>query len=299
MAESREEQQARTVSSLQDAAQHRTAALQAAEEATRHVRDAVLAARAAGVSVRRAAWAGEVSPDTVNTWVQQARGEALAAARHQLTQSSNPQRRGLHLPFRYPTTTVYVGRRPVRLFMESGGERGDILSAAYAHVMAGDPDLAPDPAAAESVVDTILEQLAGLPSAAPVREVLAAVDHRSMDELMARLDRAARMLLEAPREVWQPALLPHLPLRFQRATFAGFTAACQTLDAVLAGPCGGHAPGALVCLSDGELAVVTEARWTPGTDAPTGYLVTPGKVGRTETTVAADQLAPVDHQDEQ
>ncbi|WP_440107791.1 hypothetical protein [Streptosporangium sp. H16] len=89
------------------------------------------------------------------------------------------------------------------------------------------------------------------------------MDYRPADQLMAGLDRAARLLLEEPREVWQAALLPHLRPRSGRSTFAGVVGARQMLDAVLADPCGGHAPGALVRMEDGGLAVVTGVRGPP------------------------------------
>ncbi|SDM07509.1 hypothetical protein [Nonomuraea jiangxiensis] len=290
---SKEERQAQVARVLQNAAGSRTQAVATLQAVTANLRTAVLAARRVGLSVRRTAELGEVSPDTVNEWTNAARAETLAALRRMFEQAADPARRGTYLGFRFTEEWVSAGnqsRCTVQLFGDGPANRGRILRAAYAAVRSGDPMPTIEAGAAEAAIATALASIGTPPAGALTRHVIRAADHRPVDRAMAPLDIAARRLLAAPPPHWQAALLPHLPGRSGPATFRGIVSARQALDVTLSATFDNYVPGTAVRLLDGSTVVVMEAHWSPDLARPIGYRIASGEADQAETVVDVEEI---------
>ena len=132
----------------------------------------------------------------------------------------------------------------------------------------------------------------------------------AVNAAMMPLDRAARLFLDQTSPAWRIALAEHARGRvdaYQRRatrvetgsdgypTSRGYpyVGARQTLDAVLAAQTGGHPPGQIVHLPNGQACVVKAAQWWDDDDGPAGYvllpLLPPGEL-RTELEVRADTV---------
>lgn len=271
----------------------------------------------AGYQVRQVARLGtplvldaeSVTPDQF-TDIEPAAQPVTAPAREEwrerqlLRQASEPDSRGWYLIDRFRQHIAGGGER-IFLDYPSATDRAVFLHLVYSAVLAARPGLAPDPATVAAAV--------------------AAGNMDAVNAAMMPLDRAARLFLDQPSPAWRIALAEHAQAQahpaepgsstsargrvdaYQRRatrvetgsdgypTSRGYpyVGARQTLDAVLAAQTGGHPPGQIVHLPNGQACVVKAAQWWDDDDGPAGYvllpLLPPGEL-RTELEVRADTV---------
>ncbi len=153
-----EQRQADAARALVAAAADRQAAQRELDRATEWVRHGVLAARAAGISVRRAAELGEVSPSTVTEWESAARAAEVEEARERVRQAADPARRGWYLVAAHRD----ICARPPRV--RANGVAA-VIHAAYAVMLRTRADLAPQ-VPEDADLEDVAAALAPLDSAA-------------------------------------------------------------------------------------------------------------------------------------
>ncbi|RCG23400.1 hypothetical protein DQ384_34125 [Sphaerisporangium album] len=141
-----------------------------------------------------------------------------------MRQAADPEGRGRYLCACFQQIQASLGIDAPRL-----------LKAAYAAVLSGGADLAPDAGAVQAAADGVMDVARTVAaSGARLRTVLIAARRAAgpMHAVMAPRDRAARLLLAQPHPVWQAALAPHMP-PYARG-FVGIDGCRQLLDAALA-----------------------------------------------------------------